>query len=92
MTSEYKEVLRTAMTLRQYYGAFVTLIRGEESVRCDRADPGLETFNKDVQEMLHTYFWSLEKWLFLVQKGQDFPADIRCETLNFSLRKITHST
>ena len=65
------------MTLRQYYGAFVTLIRGEESVRCDRADPGLETFNKDVQEMLHTYFWSLEKWLFLVQKGQDFPADIR---------------
>ena len=33
--------------------------------------------------MLHTYFWSLEKWLFLVQKGQDFPADIRCETLNY---------
>ena len=65
------------MTLRQYYGAFVTLIRGEESVRCDRADPGLETFNKDVQEMLHTYFWSLEKWLFLVQKRQDFPVDIR---------------
>ena len=65
------------MTLRQYYGAFVTLIRGEETDRCDRADPGLDTFNKDVQEMLHTYFWSLEKWLNLVQKGQDFPVDIR---------------
>ena len=77
------------MTLRQYYGAFVTLIRGEEGERCDGADPGLDTFNKDVQEMLHTYFWSLEKWLFLVQKGQDFPADIRCVLRNVEFSIIT---